>query len=407
MKALYLGLPAVGHVTPALRLVKSLQEDGQSITFYCSEQFREAFEEMGVEFRAYPDLRDNHKGISYGLLALGKSLLYVTKQQMPFLIEEVKRHSPDYLIYDSVAPWGKCLAQVTGLPAVCIVTTPVINPEILASRRRFGCSLTSWLKLFEYLPGVQKNLRHLNKNYRYGDGFSGLFSNTAELNIVFTSRILQADAEKCGDNYSFIGAQISSSIFEGVIPDSKEKEGQPPIIYVSMGTIESANIHFMNEILSLLEPLTQFEFIVSLGGRLDEFDFGNLPGHIKLFSFVEQAEVLKTAKVFVSHGGQNSVNESLCMGVPLLILPSTDERQLIAQEVEKQGAALSISTNEIKRSDFSAYLSRLVEQTDFRLNAIRLGQILRKAGGLPQARKDISAYLARKSTHEQSGQILT
>uniref|UniRef100_UPI00192CFB72 hypothetical protein n=1 Tax=Thaumasiovibrio subtropicus TaxID=1891207 RepID=UPI00192CFB72 len=182
MKALYIGLPAVGHVTPATSLVKALTERGHDVTFYCSHHFEEKIADTGATFSCYPELSDEHKGIAYGLLSLGNSLLDIAVQQMPFLVSEVKRLKPDYILYDSVAPWGRCLAKVTGLPAVNVVTTPVVNRAILMSRKRWGIPLTYLLKLFEFKFDIRKKLTILNEEFNYHAGFSDLFSNCAEIN---------------------------------------------------------------------------------------------------------------------------------------------------------------------------------------------------------------------------------
>ena len=61
---------------------------------------------------------------------------------------------------------------------------------------------------------------------------------------------------------------------------------------------------------------------------------------------VPQLEVLRRASAFVSHGGMNSVSESLYFGVPLVCVPQMGEQEIVARQVEALGAGVHLAKDE-------------------------------------------------------------
>ena len=59
-KVVFFNLPgASGHVNPAISIVEELVERGEQVIFYASEEFRDRFSELGVEFRTYNQWTDH------------------------------------------------------------------------------------------------------------------------------------------------------------------------------------------------------------------------------------------------------------------------------------------------------------------------------------------------------------
>ena len=75
---------------------------------------------------------------------------------------------------------------------------------------------------------------------------------------------------------------------------------------------------------------------------------------------VPQIEVLQRATAFVSHGGMNSVNESLSHGVPMLVIPQMGEQMIIGRRVEELGAGLYIEKAEVTADKLREGVRRLL-----------------------------------------------
>jgi hypothetical protein len=64
---------------------------------------------------------------------------------------------------------------------------------------------------------------------------------------------------------------------------------------------------------------------------------GRIPDNFTVVPSAPQIELHPNVEVFVSHGGLNSTMESLCFGVPRVIIPSIREQSLTARRVQKKG----------------------------------------------------------------------
>ena len=86
---------------------------------------------------------------------------------------------------------------------------------------------------------------------------------------------------------------------------------------------------------------------MSIGTAIAEASLGPPPANIVVKPWVSQLEVLRRTSVFVSHGGMNSVSESLHHGVPLVLVPQMGEQEIVARRVEDLGAGLCLAKTEV------------------------------------------------------------
>jgi len=105
----------------------------------------------------------------------------------------------------------------------------------------------------------------------------------------------------------------------------KKQTRQARLLYCAFGTLEADTKARVITILTrLADALQQTSHIMVLATKLK----AELPAfgeHIHTFDFVPQADVLRHADLFISHGGFNSVAESIVAGVPLLVYPVHDD----------------------------------------------------------------------------------
>ena len=68
-----------------------------------------------------------------------------------------------------------------------------------------------------------------------------------------------------------------------------------------------------------------------------------MPDHIKVYSYVDQLDVLSKADAFITHCGMNSVSESLYMAAPMVLYPQTGEQYAVARRVTEIGAGIMLN----------------------------------------------------------------
>jgi len=111
------------------------------------------------------------------------------------------------------------------------------------------------------------------------------------------------------------------------------------LIYISFGTI---NFHktsiieeFLDSINSILTKKTNIYAILSCGLNNTLFKKNqNRWNKLKLFTFVDQHEILCHCDYFISHGGLNSIKESIHYQVPMLIYPLEGDQIGNAQKMD-------------------------------------------------------------------------
>jgi MGT family glycosyltransferase len=172
-----------------------------------------------------------------------------------------------------------------------------------------------------------------------------------------------------------------------------------PIVYVSLGTLFNADAGFYRHCFEAFcdEPV---QVIMSVGSRVSPRDLGVTPANVVVASFVPQLEVLQRASAFVTHGGMNSVSESLRMSVPMVTVPQMGEQAIVSRRVEQLRAGLYLAKAEVSPDRLRLSVRRLLAEERFRKAAAGLGETLRAAGGTAEAATLVKAFAALAATRK-------
>ena len=95
---------------------------------------------------------------------------------------------------------------------------------------------------------------------------------------------------------------------------------------------------------------------------------------------------------FVTHGGMNSVNESLFHGVPVVVVPQMSEQDIVGRRVEELGAGLYLAKEEATAQRLRESVERLLADDGFRQQAAVVRQSFQSAGGVARAADAILAF---------------
>jgi MGT family glycosyltransferase len=217
-----------------------------------------------------------------------------------------------------------------------------------------------------------------------------IFINRSEFNLVYTSKELQPLADQFDDSYRFVGAMISPPR-DVDFPFPEYVEGRT-LIYISLGTVRTDRLDFFRACLSAFQNI-EYLVVMSVGRNIDIKELGPLPSNFLVYNFVPwQLEILKKAKLFITHGGVNSVSEGLFFGVPLLFFPQTLEQNFNARLAEDVGAGKILKESELEADKILQLAKRLIETDTYRKAAQLIGDSLRSAGGPRRAVQEIEDF---------------
>jgi MGT family glycosyltransferase len=393
-KALFLGLPLHGHTNPTLPLVRELVGRGEEVTYFSSAAFEEKIRRAGARFRPYRNaFLENPSELSERMDRIPWLLMRTTGEVLARELDAFREERPDYVISDSVAPWGQWVAQVLGVPVVTSVTTFAINRHVVAFAASQGNRPRSARLALSKLRHVARAAwlgRRLRREHGVrGTGIPALMFGSSDLNVVYTSREFQPRADTFDERFLFVGPSIDARVEPGGFPWSEVGDG--PLVYVSMGTLFNTDPAFYRRCFEAFGG-ENVQVVMSIGDTVPAASLGSPPANVVVKPWVPQLEVLRRASVFVSHGGMNSVGESLSLGVPLVVVPRMGEQEIVARQVERLGAGVRIAPAGATADRLRQAVRDVLGDGGSRARAAALGESLRAAGGAARAADAILAF---------------
>ncbi len=399
-KALFLGLPLHGHTNPSLPLVRALVERGDEIVYFSSEAFAARIQQTGAQYRPYRNaFLADPKQLSERTDKISWLLMRTTGEVLAHELDAFRAERPDYIISDSVAPWGQWAAQLLDVPVVTSVTTFAVNRHVLAFAASRGTRPKTARLVLSKIRHVAKAVllgRRLRRQHGVrGTGLMGLTFGSSDLNIVYTSRHFQPCADSFDDRFLFVGPSIGSRTETGGFP--WDESSHTDVIYVSLGTLFNEDPAFYRNCFEAFGG-QNVRVIMSIGTTTTQASLGSPPANFIVKPWVPQLEVLRRASVFVSHGGMNSVSESLYYGVPLVVVPQMGEQEIVARQVEGLGAGLFLAKHEVTADRLRQAVHRVLGDARFREQAALVRESFDAAGGAVRGADAILAFTRRTAS---------
>lgn len=104
---------------------------------------------------------------------------------------------------------------------------------------------------------------------------------------------------------------------------------------------------------------------------------------------------LEQASLFISHGGINSVSESLQFSVPMLLVPRQFEQLNNALRVQELGAGRLIHKGQVSAARIRQEATLLLSDASYRQRAKEIAESFAHSGGSVRAVDEILAYVSR------------
>lgn len=393
-------IPAVGHVNPALPLVRALVARGDRVVCFNTSEYRAKLEQTGAEFRAYD--------LTYDFVPPQETL--APFRVMSLILDEgvrvIRRHldetralQADLILYDSMCPWGKQIARLVQVRAVCscaIMYAGLINlrdwPRDTSLSRGM---MNSPVRVARDIARYQWHAFRLWRSLGVGSPlFINFFSNPGDMTLLYTSRLFQIGGERFDDTFKFVGATIEPR--HDAAPFPFEWLGDAPLIYISLGTIFNDRPDFFRACIEAFGN-TRYRVVMAVGKRVRAEDFGVLPENMRAEEYVPQLELLPRTAVFITHGGMNSVSEAAWFGTPMLVAPQVGDQVFIAHQVVKLGAGEPIDSHHMTANELRGGAERVMQNARYRENSKKIGDSFRAAGGVPQALAELDAFLGGRT----------
>ena len=184
---------------------------------------------------------------------------------------------------------------------------------------------------------------------------------------------------------------LETSVRSTDAPWTGAPEGDGPLVYLSLGSLGSADVELMRTLIASLAD-TRYRVIVSKGPQHDQLELAdNMVGE----EFLPQTSVLPQVDLVITHGGNNTVTECLWFGRPMVILPLFWDQYDNAQRIHETGFGIRLDTYGHEPEELTSAIDKLLIDETLRRRLSEISSRLQQRRGTLLAAELIEELAAR------------
>jgi MGT family glycosyltransferase len=413
-----LSFTGTGHLNPLILLSQQLRDRGHKVTFFEKQKIENRVRQAGLEF--YPIGCRNSGFKSKGptaenpgawseISALGFNLNRIAYDIETYLQETpsaLRRARVDALLINEIALTGPTVAEMLRLPYFIISTSVPHN---------FGWDAYSWLPGYKYstswISGLLNAVLEVSAVQVHGPIRRGLDECRRQLGlgslrevkdlfpplaqITQLPQCLDLPRNKLPNNFYYTGPFANEAARPDVEFAWDRLDGRP-IIYASLGTTRNVKPAVFYMIAEACQDL-DLQLVISLGGRFDLETLPDLPGNPLVTRYAPQLELLKLAKLVITHGGPNTVFETLMEGRPMIAIPLAHDQPAVAARLARLRLAAVLPVMRLSAKRIRKAVLQLLRDPRYRDAAVRMQEKLKSLRGLERAVEVIESSLEKES----------
>jgi MGT family glycosyltransferase len=402
-----LSFSSPGHYYPLTALGRRLRLRGHEVVYFQVADLERQIRTAGLEFRQigqkdFPRgalrARDEEVCRLKGLAALRCALRGIERKAMMLFRDApaaIHDEGVDSLIVDQIEMAGGTVAEHLGLPfisaavALPVNTDPSVPPATVPwphrvgvgarLRNRMGNAALEWI-----FSGV---LRTINRQRRLWGlppvrGLNATLSGLAQ--VTQLPATLELPGRRLPRHFHHTGPWTDAAGRTPVDFPWERLDSGRPLVYASMGTLQNGVLETFRMMAEACTGL-DVQLVISLGGGQDPALLGDLTGDPVVVGYAPQLELIQRSALTISHGGLNTVLESLAWGVPMVVLPVTYDQPGVGARVVWSGVGRSIPVARLTVDRLRAAVRLVLGNHDYRARASEMQSSIEAADGLNRA----------------------
>lgn len=437
-RILFLNQPTVGHLNTLRHIALRMEEDGHTVGFLMPG-VRSAKTSVHILDTALslPDIlnrdglscnlirpavstmiggfilpyKSGYKEIIHAVRLFSSGIRYYTERAVEF----VKEWRPDVLVTDFAFPATSLVSEITDTPYVVVYHSglPFRGEGIPPFGSGLPIGTDDEEALQSYARKEDQVLRALDRRINRARSKYGLKPMAPDmlrrpyspwLNLVASAAVAEAPRSNLTENTLFIGPCFGKRKEVNSDFPVEELQANKFKVYVSLGTVFNNKPEVFKKIMRALDT-PDYQVIISAGGAYEALQRNSIAGNALIYKRVPQVELLPKVDLFISHGGNNSTNEALACGKPLIIMPVGGEQGDNASRVEYLGVGLRIDIKQFSEEQLVAKVEMIRTDSRFR---DRVEEIMKRIGsttGIETASRCIDWIARRRRPIERRGEI--
>lgn len=440
-RILFLNQPSIGHLNALLSIASQMKEDGHEVSFLVPGIMGSKMNTQNLgPGGAIPYLiqknditvnvirphfslallaiilpfMSGHNETVYALDMFSKGIVYYTKS----ILKAIESSKPDIMVSDFAFFASSVAAELAKIPCVVVYhsglpfrgdTVPPFGSGLPMGKNSAHAGEEYIRKEKELVQRLDDRLNAARRKFNLPTLAPDMLRRPYSewLNLVTSIEAAEAPRNNLTSNTLFIGPCFGKRKgMQTEFPFEKLRADKFKV-YASLGTVFNNKPGVFLKIMeALYEP--EYQIIISAGGAYQALSQRKIPQNVLLFKGVPQIELLPKVDLVIGHGGNNSTNETLAAGKPLIVIPVGGEQTDNASRVEFLGVGRRISMNQLDKSKIRQAIGEIREQPSFLERLAAIKQAISQTNGLVSASRSIEwVALHRKPLHRPSGFPLT
>jgi MGT family glycosyltransferase len=195
----------------------------------------------------------------------------------------------------------------------------------------------------------------------------------ARVELLGTSTAFDFPADTLPERVRYVGPLIAEPAWAREWKAPWSASDGRPLVVVGFSTTFQNHVRVLQRVIDALAELP-VKVLVTLGGSIEEGEL--CPGHnCFIVPSAPHSVVMQQAALVVTHGGHGTIMRALVNRVPMLVIPHGRDQNDNAVRITERGAGLSLMPG-ASVADIRAACRRLLEETQFRAAARRLGDLV-------------------------------
>lgn len=377
-------IPAWGHVNPTLAVVQELVRRGHTVSYFLTEEFRETIQATGAIFEPYEAASRGGGGPAFSQDA---------QTVPPQVIGRLRALSPDVIMYDFMCGWAKPLIEELQLPVIALRPTYASNEHYNSIQNMPGIQeFVGTIKARMAAQGINDEAAE----EKFMKRMTSIFTSFEQFNVVFIPRFFQPMEETFDERFVFVGPSILPRHQETPFP-FEQLHDERPLLYISLGSIAIDHLEFYRHCLAAFGG-QRWQVVLTVGKSTDITQLGPIPDNFLLSPYVPQLDILPRTQVFVTHGGTNSVMESMYYGVPMVVVPQQPEQRMNGERIVDLGLGALLDKNTVDAANLHAAVEQIAQNVQYRERAQSLQQAMRDSGGYQRAADAIVQFTQQQKS---------
>lgn len=404
-----------GHLNPMLTLGGELRRRGHWITVIARPDAAERVVSAGFGFQPVGEAEFPVGSIPLQQEVLGKlsslAALRHTIGMLRLSAQVILRDGPiaakkagiDAFLVDQVTTAGGTVADSLGLPYVQVCNAMALNPDpwcppaVLAWHYRRGWPAELFNRAAnELFRQMALSVGRVIDDFRMERRLPPLWyphQVTYLAEIAQQPEFFDFPRSFSPPRFRYTAPWHHSEDTRGISFPWERLDGRP-LVYACLGTLQNRMEYLFETIAEAMEG-TGCQLILSLGGagrdasRLAE----KCHGDPIIVPEAPQPQLIHRADLVITHGGLNTVLESLKQGVPMVAIPIANDQPGVARRMEWIGAGEMVPLSRATPKNLREAAMRVMQNSSYRVKAQWCRERIRSLDGLKTATDIVESVL--------------